>query len=97
MNSLENWMPEPPRPPAWAKVSPTKVNQIVTDLDAKYKKQRYERLLDSLVEYTEDLKGAEQFIADLNKALWELSKPQQDVLEAISRIRRAVDPATSIR
>lgn len=76
---------------------PEPTNPIVTDWEAYYKKQRYERLLDSLVEYTEDLKGAEQFIADLNKGLWELSKPQQDVLEAISRIRRAVDPATSIR
>ena len=74
-----------------------KTNPIAADWEAHYKNQRYERLLDSLLEYTENLKGAEEFIADLNKGLWELAKPQQDVLEAISRIRRAVDPATSIR
>lgn len=81
MESLENWMPEPPQPPA-----KTKVNPIVDDWSADYKKQRYERLLDSLVEYTEDQQGAEDFLRDLSRGLSELLKPQMDTIEAIRTI-----------
>ena len=75
-------MPEPPQPPA-----ETKVNPILDDWGVGYKKQRYERLLDSLVEYTEDRQGAEDFLQDLSRGLDELLKPQMDTIEAIRTIQ----------
>ena len=75
-------MPEPPQPQAETKVSP-----IVADWSADYKKQRYERLLDSLVEYTEDRQGAEDFLQDLSRGLDELLKPQMATIEAIRTIQ----------
>ena len=75
-------MPEPPQPPAEIKVNP-----ILDDWSVGYKKQRYERLLDSLVEYTEDLQGAEDFLQDLSRGLDELLKPQMDTIEAIRTIQ----------
>lgn len=81
MESLENWMPEPSEPTVETKASP-----IVDDWSTYHKKQRYERLVDSLVEYTENQQGAEDFLRDLSRGLSELLKPQMDTIEAIRTI-----------
>jgi hypothetical protein len=81
-------MPEPPQPPTWIKTKP-----IAPNVDTEYKQQRYERLLDSLIEYTEDLTGADELLSDLRKGLNELAKPQLDTLEAINRIQNYLPEA----